>query len=175
VSAARRLWGCGEKDKLAARHNASLGYRQGGVHVVDRAERDDMESAIGGHGFDTIRPDLGGEIEGANNLPQKTCLFVLGFGKGDLDLRAEKRDGNSREASSGSEVEQSGGLGIEMARGKEAFAEVPADDLFGVADRSQVRAGVPFEKEIEIEGELGEESGWGVQEVWCEEFRDFGF
>jgi hypothetical protein len=114
-----------------------------------------MESAIGGHGFDTIRPDLGREIEGANNLAQKRRFFVLGFGQGDLDLRAEKRDGNSREAGSRSEVEKSGSIGIDMARGKDAFAEVPADDLFGVADRSQVRAGIPFKQEIEIEGELG--------------------
>ena len=114
-----------------------------------------MESAIGGHGFDTTGPDLGGEIEGANNFAQKRCLFVLGFGQGDLDLRAQKRDGNSREAGPGSEVEKSGGIGIDMARGKDALAEVPADDLFGVTDRSQVRSGVPFEKEIEIERELG--------------------
>jgi hypothetical protein len=95
-----------------------------------------MESAIGGHGFDTTRPYLGGEIEGANNFAQERCLFVLGFGEGDLDLGAEKRDGNSGKACSGSKVEESGGIRIEMARGKEAFAEVPADDLFGVADRS---------------------------------------
>jgi hypothetical protein len=38
---------------------------------------------------------------------------------------------------------------------EEAFAEVAADDVFGVADGGEVGAGVPLEEEVEIGGEPG--------------------
>ena len=114
-----------------------------------------MESAIGRDCFDTIGPDFSGEIEGADGFAKEASLFVLGFGEGDLNVRAQKRDGDAGEACSGAEVEEREGVGIEMARGKEAFAEMTADDLFRIADRGEIGAGVPFEKEVEVQRELG--------------------
>ena len=43
-----------------------------------------------------------------------------------------------------------------MLAGEEAFAKVTADDLFGVTDGGKVGAGIPFEQEVEINGEPGD-------------------
>ena len=61
-----------------------------------------------------------------------------------------------------------------MAGGEETFAEVTADDFFGVADGGEVSSGVPFEEQVEIDGELREDVWWRV-EVGCEERGDCGF
>ena len=62
-----------------------------------------------------------------------------------------------------------------MLGGEEALAGVPGDDVAGVADGGEVGAGVPFEEEVEVGGELGEEvRGW-VGEVGGEEGGDFVF
>ena len=126
---------CREEDELAGGDNARSGDGESDFHVVDRAEGHSMETAIGGHGFDAAGPDLRGEIKAANGFAKKASLFVLGFGEGDLNVRVQKCDGNARKTCPGAEVEKSWRFGIEMARSKQAFAEVPADDLFGVADR----------------------------------------
>ncbi len=46
-----------------------------------------------------------------------------------------------------------------MLGGEEAFAEVAADYLLRVADGGQIGAGVPFEEEIQVGGEMGEDGG----------------
>ena len=66
-------------------------------------------------------------------------------------------------------------MGGGMGGGEEAFAEVAADDLFGVADGGEVGAGVPFEEEVEVEGELGDQGCGGIGQVGREERGDCGF
>lgn len=134
-----------------------------------------MESAIGRHGFDAAGPDFRGEIEYAYSFAEKRGLFVLRFGQSDLNVTAQQRDGDAGEARSGAEVEESRCLGGEMAADKEAFTEVPADDLFRIADRREIRACVPLKNEVEIDRELGQESGRGVWKVGYEEVGDCGF
>jgi hypothetical protein len=60
-----------------------------------------------------------------------------------------------------------------MAGGEEAFSEVAADYLFGIADGGEVGAGVPLVEEIEVEGELVVERGRrGVKKIGGEESGD---
>lgn len=134
-----------------------------------------MESAISGHGFDPAGPDFCGEIECADSFAEKRGLFVLRFGQSDLNVAAQQGNGNAREARPGAEIEKSGGVLAKMARGKEAFAEVPADDLFRIADRREIGAGVPFEKEVEVDGEVRHECDRSVWKVGYKEVGDCGF
>src|ERR1700677_234336 len=48
-----------------------------------------------------------------------------------------------------------------------------ADDLFGIADRGEIGAGVPLEEEIEVDGKLAiEASRPGQEKIWGEEGGD---
>ena len=76
-----------------------------------------------------------------------------------MEIGEEKLDGEAGESGSAAEVQQGFCWG-EMGGGEEAFAEVAADDLFGVADGGEVGAGVPLEEQVEVEGELGENCRW---------------
>jgi len=145
----------GEDCEPASGRDAAPGGGEGGGHIVHGAEGNDVEQAGGGHDFDTVGPDLGvGEGESADDFAEEGGFFVLGFGEGYCDFGAEEGHGQAREAGSGAEVEQGAGGGRKVLRGEEAFAEVTLDDLFGVADGREVGAGVPFEEEVEVEGEF---------------------
>jgi len=145
-------------------------------HVVNRAEGDGMELAAGGHGFDAAGPDFCGEVKVADGFAEEGSLFVLGFGKGDLNVGPEKDDGQAGEAGSGAEVEECDRANVKVLGGEEAFSEVAADDLLGIADRGEVSAGVPLEEEVEVCAKLGEESGGdiGFGEVRGEQVCDCG-
>ena len=134
-----------------------------------------MELAAGGHGFDAAGPDFGGEVEAADGFAEEGSLFVLGFGERDLNAGAKEGDGQSGEAGSGAEVEEAGGAGVEMPGGEEAFSEVTADDLLGIADGGEVSAGVPLEEEVEVGGEMGEEGSGRIRQVRGEQACDCGF
>ena len=148
-----------EEGQLASGDNARPGDGESGLHIVDSTEDDGVELTVGGHRFDASGPDFGGEVEGTDGFAEEGGLFVLGFGERDLDLRTEEGDGDSGETCSRAEVEEGGGVGVEMTGGEEAFAEVAADDLLRIADGGEVSAGVPLEEEIEVEGELSVEVG----------------
>jgi hypothetical protein len=112
-----------------------------------------VELANDGHRFDAIRPNFGGrEVEAANRLAEEGSLLVLRFRKGDLNVWAEKGDWQTGEAGPGAEVEEAGGAGIKMSGGEEAFSKVTANDLLGIADRSEVCPGVPLEEQVEVGG-----------------------
>jgi hypothetical protein len=164
----------GEDGELASR--ADVGERGGDccVHVVDGAEDDDVELAAERHGFYAGGPDFGLQAEGTDDFAEEGGLFVLGFGEGDGELGVEELDGESGESGTGAEVEEGRG-GSDVLGSEEAFAEVAADDLFGVADGGEVGAGVPLEEEVEISGELGEEGFGQTWGVGGEEGSDFGF
>ena len=69
-------------------------------------------------------------------------------------------DGEAGEAGTGTQIKEGLG-GRKMTGGEEGLAEVAADDLFRTADGGEVGAGVPFQEEVEIEGELvQEERSW---------------
>ncbi len=169
------VWGSlrrrGEDDELASGEDSGFGGGESGFHVVDGAEGDGVELAAGGHGFDAAGPDFGLEGEGADGFAEEGGFFVLGFGEGDVDVGAEEGDGEAGKACSGAEVEEGLGVGGEMVGGEEAFAEVAADDLFGVADGGEVGAGVPFEEEVEVGGELGEEVARWIRQISGDEMR----
>jgi hypothetical protein len=148
---------------------------EGRGHVVDGAEGDSVELTRGGHGFYAVGPDFGGEAESSDYFAEEGGFFVLGFCECDLDVRAEERDGEAREAGPRAEVEEGGGVGVEMAGGEEALSEVAPDDLFRIADRGQVGACVPLHQEVEIGGELRKDGGGNFTQIWCEEGRDRGF
>ena len=168
---------CGrrEEEELASGNNVDLCEAKCGLHIVDRAEGDGVESAVDRHLFDAAGPDLRGEIEGADSFAEKAGFFVLGFGEGDLNIRTQKPDRDAREACPGAEVEEGGGVAREMARGKEAFAKMTANNLFRVADCGEIGAGVPFEEEVEVQRELGQQGSRGIRKIRCEEVGDCGF
>jgi hypothetical protein len=59
-----------------------------------------------------------------------------------------------------------------MLSGEEAFAEVAADDLFGIADGGEIGAGVPLEEEMEVSRELRKQGGGRIREIRNEEGCD---
>src|SRR5580700_7654154 len=87
---------------------------EGRRHVVDGAEGDGVELTGDGHGFYAVGPDFGGEIEGADYFAEEGGLFILGFGQGDVNVGAQEGDGKARKAGPGAEVEEGGGVGVEM-------------------------------------------------------------
>jgi hypothetical protein len=138
---------------LATGKDTGSGGRKRDLHIVHGAEDDGVELAGGGHGFDAAGPDFGGEVQSADGFAEEGGFFVLGFGQGDSDLGTEKGDGKAGKAGSGAKVQEGLGAGSQMAGGKEAFAEVATDDLFGITDGGEVGAGVPLEEEIKVGGE----------------------
>ncbi len=151
------------------------GSGYGGGHVVYGSHSYGVELADWRHGFYAGGPDfyvLKGE--GADGFAEEGGFLVLGFSKGHADFRMEQGYGEAGEACSGTQVEE-GVAWAYVLGGEEAFAEVAADDLFGVANGGEVGAGVPFEEEIEVEGELGEDFGRDGREVRGQEGLDCGF
>lgn len=62
-----------------------------------------------------------------------------------------------------------------MTRGEETLPEVTADDLPGIANGSEICAGIPLQEEIEIDRELGEEHRRGIRKVGNKKVSDFRF
>jgi hypothetical protein len=153
--------GAGEGDKPAGGVESGAGGGEGGGRVVDGAEGDDVEEAGGGKVLDAGCVDGGllwREVEGAEGFTEEGGFFVLGLGEGDVEMGEGELDGEAREAGAGAEVEEGGFPVFDQWRdvdgGEEGFAEVALDDLLGVSDGGEVGAGVPFEEEIEVGGEL---------------------
>src|SRR5258708_28638570 len=168
MSLVGRLLRRGQEREQAARGDANLCCGESSLDVVHRAEGDDAELTVGGQGLHTGSPDLDvWKIQGAHGVAEEGSLFVLGFGEGDLKVGAKESDGQAGEAGSGSEVKErhrAGGRGswIQVAGGEEALAKVTADDLFRIADGGEVGAGVPFEEEVEVGGELVDQRRGGI-------------
>jgi hypothetical protein len=164
------VWGGfgGEGDKVATGGDARGGIGECLLHVVYGAEGDGVEAESWVEGVDARGPDFGGEMQGADGFAEERCLFALGFGEGNAKRGVEELDGEAGKAGTGAEVEE-GGVGweawSEVPGSEEAFAEVAADDFFGVADGGEVGAGVPLEEEVEVGGELGVEVRWYGKEV----------
>ena len=62
-----------------------------------------------------------------------------------------------------------------MLGGEEALSEVAADNLFRVADSREIGAGVPFEEEVEVCGDLREEIRGRSRDIGGEEACNCGF
>jgi hypothetical protein len=154
----------GEKGEVAGRVNACDGCGKCGLNVVNGTHGDNIEAFGRRHGFDAVGPNFGGEMESANGFAEEGDFLVLGFGEGDAEFGAEEGDGKAGEAGSGAEVEECL-CGGEMSCGKEAFAEMTSNDLFGVADGGEVGAGVPLEKKVEVGRELVIEIVWNPRLV----------
>jgi len=63
----------------------------------------------------------------------------------------------------------------EMSGCEQALTEVATDDLFGISDGGEVGASVPFEEEIEVEGELRDQTCRRIGQIGCEKRCDCGF
>ncbi len=129
--------------------DAGLSVGEGLRHVVDGTEGDGVEEAGGRHGVDAGGPDFGGESECSNGFAKEGGLFALGLGESDEEIGVEELDGETGKAGSGAKVEKGGAGGQawdEVEAGEEAFAEVAADDVLGIADGRDVGAGVPLEE-----------------------------
>ena len=133
---------------------------QGRCHVVYGSEGDRVKDAILWQGFNPGGPDLRREAQRSDDFAEKGGFFVLGLGEGHLNVWAKQGYRETWKAGSGAEVEEGRGVEVEVTAGEEALSEVAADDLFGAADGGEVGAGVPFEEEVEVDGELGGEEGW---------------
>jgi hypothetical protein len=145
-------WDVGEEEELVSGSGGRDGYGNG--HIVYCAEGNGMKLKGFGHGFGAGGPDFCLEAEGADCFAKEGGLFVLGFGQSYGDFGAQEGDGYAGETCSAAEVEEGGGLWMEVAGGEEALTEVAADYFFGVADGGEVGAGVPLEEEIKVVGEL---------------------
>jgi hypothetical protein len=155
-----------EKNEPASRGDACFRGRKGDFHIVHGSKGDCFELPGWGKGFGAGSPDFYvREVESANGFAEEARFFVLRFGEGDLDIGAQQGDREAGKAGSGAEVEKSSSFFGEMGGGEEAFAEVPADYLFGVPDGGEIGAGVPFEEKVEVSGELGKEAGGGFGEI----------
>ena len=89
------------------------------------------------------------QCKGAGELAEEGYLLVVRFDQGEMELGGPEFDGDSGEAGAGSDVDQ-GSTGRrsvreEVAGGEQRFSEVAGDDGFGLADGSEVDAGVPAE------------------------------
>lgn len=165
----------GEEDETASRSDTFLGDGKSSLHIVDSAESHGMESTIGRHGFDSGRPNFGEETERADRLAEEGRLFVLRFGDCDLNVRAEKSDGEAGKTRSGAEVEQGRGVGVKVTGGEETFSKVAANDLLRFADGGEIGVCVPLQEKVEVDRKLGEERCGGIRKVGNEEISDFGF
>lgn len=100
--------GCGgEEGEEALGFEEADGDGEGFRHLVYGAESDCGEA--GGEGFGAFGVDADvGKVEGAGGFAEEGCFFVLGFGEGDGDLRAEDGDGKAGEACAGTQIEKRG-------------------------------------------------------------------
>jgi hypothetical protein len=151
-----------------------------GGHVVYGSHGYGVELTGRRHGFDASGPDFYVlKLEGADGFAEEGGFLVLGFGQGYTDFGVEEGYGKAGEACSRAQIEE--GVWESLGRayalaGEEAFAEVAADYLLGVADGGEVGAGVPLEEEIQVSGEPGHHIlRWGDREVGRQELGDLGF
>jgi hypothetical protein len=165
----------GKDSKLTPGSDACDRCGKRGFHVVHRAQGNDVEAPVGGHGLYATGPDLGGEVERPDDLAKEGRLLVLGFGEGHGDLGAKKGYGQTGKTGSRAEVKEGPDAGVKVAASKEALAKVAADDLLRIADGREIGAGVPFEEEVEVSGEVGKEVSGDFGKVGNEEPGYCGF
>ena len=134
-----------------------------------------------------------GELEGADDLAQKRGFALVGFQQRRTERGRPDLDGEAGETGAGTDIQQvpvasrQAAERIQMAGGKEGFAEVASDDLFGIADGGEVDARVPAQEEVEIAGELRQlrvaegsaaekrgEQGGDAGGLHCDQFRVSG-
>ena len=147
-----------QEGETACRGQQPVSYRQDGFEVLDSAQGDRLEcAACEGFGADVLYIDLR-QCKGASDLAEKSSLLMVGFNEREGDVRRPEFDGKAGESCAGAEI----GHGVKSSRaalgqtagggclhwkqdagGEEALAEVAGDDVFGVANRSEIDAGVP--------------------------------
>src|ERR1035437_10507689 len=91
-----------------------------------------------------------GNSQHPHRLAQKRRLLALRFGQGHGDLRAAKRNGNSREARTGPKVQQRGNSGRQGAGARDRLDKMAGENALFAPDRGQVDAGVPAKNKRKI-------------------------
>ena len=148
---------------------AGGGYEGGGngedvFEALDGAEGDYVEHVGRGEVF-----GAGGsyidvrQCKGAGDFAEEGGLLVVGFDESKGDLWGPEFDGEAGESGAGAEVGDTrntlnhgghrghrGRSREQVAGGEKGFAEVAGDDFLGIADRSEVDAGVPTEQYIDV-------------------------
>ena len=140
-------------NKPAARGNPRTSFSQRSAHVVDGTQGNHIEAAVRRHRFDPSAPHLSVRFQNANSLPQECSLLALRLCQGHPDLRQQQMNGQTRKSCPGSIVEQSRSIHQALRHNvasKQAFTEVPLDDLFGRTDCCQIRTCVPEEQQIQV-------------------------
>ena len=146
--------GSGQVEHGAARVQPGESLFDGAFRFVDCAQRDYVEPARGWQRFAAGGPHRGAKTKDAHCLLEERGFFVLGLSQHDHELRMDKLDGEAWEASSGTKIEQGCRSFGYVTGGEEGFAEVAFYDIFRLADRREIGAGVPAEQEVEVEREL---------------------
>lgn len=169
-----------ENGQNAGRYEAGRNSFQRDGHVVYGAESNALEATLCRHLLHSPSPNPRFEAQSAYGFAEEGRFLALGFSEGNLNLRQEKLDRESRESSARTEVEKRRVCGkkwSEVKTDEEALAKVPADNLFRVADGGEIGSGVPPEEQIEVNAELGVEGRryWCVREIRLKEFGDLGF
>jgi hypothetical protein len=144
----------GEYEHLTAWGHFECGGPAGGFHLVDGAEGYGIVELVCRHGFDTLGPDFGVEVEGADGLTKEGGFAVLGFGQHDAELRMGEGNGNAGKAATGAKVEECAGGRGDAPGAEEAVREVAGDDFAGFADGGEVGAGIPLEQKRQVGGKL---------------------
>ena len=199
------LSGAYEEGQAAGWSYQGCGCREGGFETFHGAQGYKVVAVIYGYGFGdgfgagVLYIDVR-QCKSAGDLFQECGLLVVGFDKGEGDLGRPELDGEAGEPGAGAEVgdfvnfQRSGRGGDrweQMPGCEQALAEVAGYDFFGIADGSEVDAGVPAEQYIDVRrytlqlsgGQdsrflvaslLGMTRGGAGREEWVEQFGDAG-
>ena len=138
------------------------GRCDGRIHIVYGPQRYSMELPHRRQGLNPVRPDVCFHLESSDGFPEEAHFLILGFSKGYMDLGTKKSDRKTGKTGTGTEIEERV-TSAEVPGGKEALAEVAADDLSGIADRREVGSSIPLEQKIQIKRELRKDGLRGIQ------------
>src|SRR5258708_9437578 len=134
---------------------AGRGAQFGGGGEEGREARHGSQSNEGGlgrrQGFNAGRYYIDvRQCKGADCFAEKGGFLVIRFDHRQVDTWGPDFDWQAGEAGSATDVKDADScrawFGQQVAGEEKGFSEVTGHDLFGVADRSQVDAGVPAEQ-----------------------------
>ena len=126
--------------------NPTAGVRQGALHIVYGAERDDVEDLGDGHVLDPPGKDAPlRKFQFPQRLAQKGGLFHLRFGESDSQFGAGNHNWNGGKASSRTKIQQGLWTGRQRLSQPHAFGKVETSEGVRISHRSQAHFLIPAE------------------------------